>query len=717
MFGFGKKVGPTVGLEINSSTISVMQLEKIKTDIKVSKFASVLTPPDLVREGLLVDPEALGIAVRELFDSVGLPAKGPKVKANIAIPGQSVVIRLMPVPKGMPGEELNDVVRQEAINNLPFSIEEASLDWSRVPGTSRMDPDGVEREDVLLGAIQRNITDAYYRMAEGAKIEVGRLDISSLAAVRALVSSGMVGADGQLSLVVNIRQDATDITLVNKSVPLFSRSVLIGVETIIDGIMRSVNCPADEALGLISRLQLLGVPTLDVKVGQAAQVARSICGDLSSEVGRSLEFYMSQVGMVQVDQVVVCGPGLVVPELDQFLSNRLNLNTVVANPLQGIVYDSQQILDDRRAHHTMLTGLVIDPKWTGVQAVEINLNKGPTDGAFDYTDDEEGPELEEEEVDTPWFAPALIVGGVIALSVLVGWAVLASVIIPGKDQEIASLEEEISRSKTQLDSLSKTQEEVKKLEGKKLALEDIVKHGNPMSVILAAVRSNVPQGVQVFGLKVEGSSCRIVGSAADFSKVSHFAINLVGSNVFSTGDIGFIKRLKTRPEQINYQLNCTVSPDVLKKVAPEPEEFIAGGQDGANSEQGDPNNQGPISSLPEATGGGKAFSGPNQLAAGRRPVLLDFTATWCGPCKALKPMLAQLRQNYGDKIEFKEIDIDDPQNKTLVDRYGVKSIPNLVFLDGRGDKIDQQVGFGGSVGPIKSSLDKLVRLASQSTTK
>jgi type IV pilus assembly protein PilM len=232
VFGFGKKAGPTLGLDINSSTISLIQIEKTKTDTKVSRFYSMPTPPDIVREGLLADPEAVGAAVRELLDLVGLPAKKPLPIVNLAIPGQAVVIRLMPVPTGMPSEELQEVVQQEAVNNLPFPVDEANIDYCLLPSTERTDPDGVRRVDVLLAAIQRVYVDSYWRMAEAADITLGRLDISPLAVIRALAAAEMVTDDGSLTMAVNIRNDATDITLIKKGMPLFSRSVLLGVETL-----------------------------------------------------------------------------------------------------------------------------------------------------------------------------------------------------------------------------------------------------------------------------------------------------------------------------------------------------------------------------------------------------------------------------------------------------------------------------------------------------
>ena len=65
-----------------------------------------------------------------------------------------------------------------------------------------------------------------------------------------------------------------------------------------------------------------------------------------------------------------------------------------------------------------------------------------------------------------------------------------------------------------------------------------------------------------------------------------------------------------------------------------------------------------------------------------RPVLIDFYATWCGPCKALAPTLESLAEQYGTRVKFCKLDVDaEPQ---LAQRFGILSVPTLVLLkDGR----------------------------------
>jgi thioredoxin 1 len=73
-----------------------------------------------------------------------------------------------------------------------------------------------------------------------------------------------------------------------------------------------------------------------------------------------------------------------------------------------------------------------------------------------------------------------------------------------------------------------------------------------------------------------------------------------------------------------------------------------------------------------------------------KPVVLDFFATWCGPCKVLSPRLDKLAGEFGGQIKFVSVNID--QSPTLATRFNVEGIPTLLFFGKDGKVADTSVG-------------------------
>lgn len=570
MFGFGKRKGPTLGLDINSDSITLVQLEKTRAGIEVMRFACQPTPPNSVRDGLITDPDLVGEVVLDLMNEAGItPAMGTPT-LNIVVPAQAVVIRLMPVPTGMPDDELADVVTQEATNHVPFPIGDANLDWSLMPATERTDFDGVRRVDVILAAIQRSIVETYWSMADSAGAKLGRVEVSSLAVIRSLALAGYLGSSGHLSMIVNLRQDATDINVVRSCMPLFGRSVIMGVETMTEAVSRSLEVSYDQALDLLPEITMFGQPSTDPRMGQAAQVVRTIFSDVADELSKSLDFYRSQVGDVKVDQIILAGPGCMVPQLDQFFSNRLNIRTVVCDPMRDIKHDETEIVDRMRPILAALVGSSIETTWNPSYTVNLDLNK---EGRLPLLFDERATQnmtKDLSQVVTPsWQKPLTNVGIAILAVILVVFGYLRYFDIPQKEKEIEKLTSEIALGNQQLKNMTLTKQENTILSSRKRVLDTLLKKHNRWSALLSELTLDTPRGVQIERITLRGKEMKVEGIAIDFNSVSKLAINLGSSAYLNDSQVDWITREEKIPEILDFSISAKVthaSPKIISEL-------------------------------------------------------------------------------------------------------------------------------------------------------
>ena len=90
-----------------------------------------------------------------------------------------------------------------------------------------------------------------------------------------------------------------------------------------------------------------------------------------------------------------------------------------------------------------------------------------------------------------------------------------------------------------------------------------------------------------------------------------------------------------------------------------------------------------------------------EVVKSEKPAVVDFWAPWCGPCKAITPVLEDLAGTYGEQIKFTKCNVDD--NPVTPGKFGIKAIPTLIFFKD-GEVVDQITGM-----VAKSKLEDTIK--------
>ncbi len=93
-----------------------------------------------------------------------------------------------------------------------------------------------------------------------------------------------------------------------------------------------------------------------------------------------------------------------------------------------------------------------------------------------------------------------------------------------------------------------------------------------------------------------------------------------------------------------------------------------------------------------------------ELIQSGKPLVIDFWATWCGPCKQIGPSIEELATEYEDKVTVGKCDIEE--NDDLVSKFGIRNVPTVLFIK-NGEVVDKQVG-AAAKSVFQAKIDSLL---------
>ncbi|MEM8717256.1 MAG: type IV pilus assembly protein PilM [Cyanobacteria bacterium P01_G01_bin.4] len=323
-----------LGVDLTPESISIVEIKQQGANLKLANYASTPMPAGSMEEGKIIDPMAVGSALRQLLGD----SRIKQASVAGAIPGREAIVRLLRLPPDLQEDELRDtVLNQEAELYIPFPRDEADIDYQ--PLGIQVTPEGTEEMEVLLVAIPRDIVDNYVEVLSSAGLQAESIELSSFATIRAIKDQLVQFGPQEAIALVSIGYESTEISIIVSGIPQFTRTIGIGTAQMHQVLGEALNVPSSSADSLLKSLKL---PLVDTEFGDrqagnpgSAAVARVLV-DLADELQRSIDFYANQDGSSAVVQILLSGSGASLGDIDVFMSQQLSQTVVLANPFSSI---------------------------------------------------------------------------------------------------------------------------------------------------------------------------------------------------------------------------------------------------------------------------------------------------------------------------------------------------------------------------------------------
>ncbi len=321
---FKPKAPPLFGMDISSSSIKMVEMvDAGKGSIRVERYVIEPLAKDAVLDGNIANLEAVVEAVTRGWKKLATRTKN----VAMALPTAAVITKKIIVPAGLREEELEIQVEAEANQYIPFALEEVNLDF-QVVGPS---PSGPEEVEILIAASRKEKVEDRVAVAEAAGLKAICMDVESYATQTSFdLIKRQFSNDGaeQNIVLVDIGANVMNITVLRNDQSVYTREQAFGGSQLTQDIMRQYGMSQEEAE---AAKRSGGLPE-----NFESEVLRPFMENAALEIQRAMQFFFTSTPYNSVEHILLTGGTAVVPGLDDVVSTRTQVNTVVANPFANM---------------------------------------------------------------------------------------------------------------------------------------------------------------------------------------------------------------------------------------------------------------------------------------------------------------------------------------------------------------------------------------------
>ena len=324
------KTPPLLGVDISSSAVKMVELSELpkKNGYVVERYAIESLPKDAVIDGNINKLDAVSEGLGRALKRMGTRIKN----VALALPAAAVITKKILLPSGLREEDLEYQVESEANQYIPFAIDEVNLDF-QVIGPA---PGNAEEVEVLLAASRKANVEDRIAAAQSAGLKAIVMDVEPFAAERAFeqicarIPGGVVD---QCVALVDIGSNVMNVNVLRNGQSVYTRDQQLGGEQLTQQIQNAFGLSADEAEA--------GKRNGGLPDNYESDVLAPFRENVASEVARAMQFFFTATQFNEVNYIVLAGGCAALAGLDDAVATRTQVNTLVANPFDGMTLSSR----------------------------------------------------------------------------------------------------------------------------------------------------------------------------------------------------------------------------------------------------------------------------------------------------------------------------------------------------------------------------------------
>ncbi len=317
---FSSKPTTYLGVDIGGSSIKMVELKKEGGGLKLLSYGFSENLNFSSKVDWQKDLKYTAAVINKVREKSGIHTNS----AIAALPTFSVFSSVLNLSNVDP-KDISSAVQWEAKKVIPLPLEEMVLDWRKIE--TEKNNKKSKNVKVLLTGAPKTLVQKYVAIFKEAKINLTSLETETFSLVRSLL-----GNDKTTTMIAEIGATTTDISIINKSVPILNRSIDVGGTTITETISKNLN------IGLERAEQFkydMGINLIDKKDDIVPQSILDSISPIINEIRHVVSLY-EQKNNNKIEKIVLSGGASMLPSLSEYLSRTLNINVIIGDPWSRI---------------------------------------------------------------------------------------------------------------------------------------------------------------------------------------------------------------------------------------------------------------------------------------------------------------------------------------------------------------------------------------------